>query len=421
MNKFTYLNPLISMPARERTTSWENSVRACSRCQGCSQSCPSYRMQPQEIFSPRGRVQLIRLFLEGKITHDQQVPFLEKSIRTCLLCARCSDVCAGNVPVAHHMVALSQAHHITLLPWLLRVLLTIRRKWPSLSHFIIRLALALHYIRFSVLCYLLLPGWAKHLYHLIPFKTHTLTVSAQSSTPDLLYLPSFYTQYIEGTLAQQILQLSKAKQPFVLPYMSSGLSYYLYQSRATCLLQAKKLLLLWEKYSADKPLPLLTDSVEEYLFIKNYPFLFQALPAWKKRAEKLAAHVRFITDLSFPKPKHLLEDLAALDASSVLYTAQPLILPAKKILKTFYGKNFVECEYQHFPLPVAAAGLIKNSQASKIVSEYAREIARQHLTHIYCLSGWAALELNAELKKHYSTAKATPLIHIVCAYDTVQK
>ncbi|MDR0645760.1 MAG: (Fe-S)-binding protein, partial [Elusimicrobiota bacterium] len=40
-----------------------DSARLCSRCGACAQACPSYKVLKGEVFSPRGRNQLLRFIL----------------------------------------------------------------------------------------------------------------------------------------------------------------------------------------------------------------------------------------------------------------------------------------------------------------------------------------------------------------------
>ena len=431
MKSLPYLNPQESMPGKNGPTLWIDSVTACTRCHACSQVCPSYHVYPEELFSPRGREQLIRFLLEGKFKAKDHPQFVEKTIRTCTLCARCSAVCAGTLPVPHHLVALRRNQGIQLLPQRLQSLLRKRFEKPQFFDRCLHWFLALRRVYLTDLFRLFLPAWGQHLYRILPRRTSNLRPllaknawSENPAQPDLIYLPSFYAQYIDASTALISLQLSKAKCPAIWLDTSSGLEDYLYGSERACLKAAKKLLLRWEKASQSGPLPLLTDSLEIYLFLKNYSFLFAAFPGWKKRAENLAAHVQFITDFSFPQtlPAQVKSPKVALDISSVLYPAERGVAArARKILRTLFGKNFVECEYSRFPLPAAASSLIEGSPARQITRENAKDVARQQIEKIYCLSGWAALELNAALHACHPTAQAKHFVHLMSDYGTVQK
>ena len=73
-----------------------DAASQCSRCGYCEQSCPTYLATGREAFSPRGRNQLLRLTLEGKL--DDPAAAAE-AFSTCLLCGGCVSACYAKVPV----------------------------------------------------------------------------------------------------------------------------------------------------------------------------------------------------------------------------------------------------------------------------------------------------------------------------------
>jgi len=79
----------------ERTT--YDAVSQCSRCGYCEQACPTYVATGDESKSPRGRNQIVRLMLEGKL--DDKAAAME-ALSTCLACGACTTACYAKVPVA---------------------------------------------------------------------------------------------------------------------------------------------------------------------------------------------------------------------------------------------------------------------------------------------------------------------------------
>ena len=79
----------------ERTT--YDAVSQCSRCGYCEQACPTYVATGDESKSPRGRNQIVRLMLEGKL--DDKVAAME-ALSSCLACGACTTACYAKVPVA---------------------------------------------------------------------------------------------------------------------------------------------------------------------------------------------------------------------------------------------------------------------------------------------------------------------------------
>ena len=77
----------------ERST--EDAVGQCSRCGYCEQVCPTYAATGRESFSPRGRNQIVRLMLEGKLKDPEASA---DALAGCLLCGACQTACYAHVP-----------------------------------------------------------------------------------------------------------------------------------------------------------------------------------------------------------------------------------------------------------------------------------------------------------------------------------
>jgi len=67
---------------------------SCSRCATCLPACPSYSATLLETASPRGRVQLVRGLMEGKLTNSL---LLRQALDTCLDCQGCESVCPNGI------------------------------------------------------------------------------------------------------------------------------------------------------------------------------------------------------------------------------------------------------------------------------------------------------------------------------------
>ncbi len=416
---------LVMGPQGPRTL--QNSVDYCTRCNACVQSCPSYLLKREETFSARGRNQIIRLLLEQKIKLNQNPSLLQQTAFSCILCARCVRACAGALPVPDHVLALRRTLGKNSLPFLLQMLVRLYGTHPTLFACMVRLfqilrkSGAIHILRW--LGVLQMPGlrWVKHADYILPSTNKAfqkqlkkLKTLPEPDRADILYLPSLEAQYADPQIACRTLQLTAGKQVAVFWNQASGLFEYLYGNETRLMTQAKNLLTRWEKKSARRKLPLLTDSLEVYLFLKQYPLLFSALPGWQKRAQNFASHIKYITDLSFrPAAAHEEEPLTcALDTSSVLYPAGATAERARKILKTLFGKNFVECEYSRFSIPAGGVAFAYGTSAEEMILENVKDVARRQLRQVFCLSGWAALELDAALRRHYPQAQARHMVYL---------
>src|SRR5512143_59685 len=69
-------------------------VYSCIRCGLCMNTCPVYRQLYFEGASPRGKVQLIRKVLEGKLEPSAN---FYRLLGTCLLCETCAVNCPSGV------------------------------------------------------------------------------------------------------------------------------------------------------------------------------------------------------------------------------------------------------------------------------------------------------------------------------------
>jgi glycolate oxidase iron-sulfur subunit len=87
---------------------FRNGVMRCVRCSICVPHCPSYAVFRNEADSPRGRVQLMRAAMEGRIAPDAT---LELHLDKCLGCRACEDACPSGVPYGQ---LLEQARHALL-------------------------------------------------------------------------------------------------------------------------------------------------------------------------------------------------------------------------------------------------------------------------------------------------------------------
>ena len=71
----------------------EDLAYDCVQCGYCLPACPTYLTMKTETQSPRGRINLVRMAAEGRITLDE----LSGPIDLCLGCRACEQVCPSNV------------------------------------------------------------------------------------------------------------------------------------------------------------------------------------------------------------------------------------------------------------------------------------------------------------------------------------
>ena len=404
------------------------SVSYCNRCGCCAQSCPAYRLNPQEIYSPRGRNQVLRLALERKIKLNAKDPVLRRLLETCTLCGRCTQVCPGLIPTAEHVLEMRRALHLRTLPGMLFSFLQLRETRPKLFEFLARTGLVFRQtglvklLRFSGLTYLLGVTWLNHLDSILPSHTPNLrrylrrkNVKLADGNPSLIYLPSLEAQFILPQLAYHTLHCARKKHSVTVWLNTpSGLFSYVYgdlrQSRRTL----RRLISRHAQISSGN-LPLLTDSIDVYHFLKRAPELFDGNPHWEKQAEQLANCVRFVTDI-FPPASDFEDTIPApvqLEYSALLDRQSPPIKQAETILYTFFGKNFVECLYTDADVPAFGYAFTQKKHATQISAEVVARIERTQPKTVFTLSGLSALELSYWLRRFYPAAQVKHLVEII--------
>ncbi len=68
-------------------------VKACVHCGFCLPVCPTYKVLGEEMDSPRGRIVLMKEVLEGNLSVEEAIPYVDK----CLGCLACVTACPSGV------------------------------------------------------------------------------------------------------------------------------------------------------------------------------------------------------------------------------------------------------------------------------------------------------------------------------------
>ena len=68
----------------------------CFKCGMCQQVCPTFKVMRREYYTPRGRVQIIKHYLEGDL---DLTPELSRLIMSCMLCDACAALCPSGVRI----------------------------------------------------------------------------------------------------------------------------------------------------------------------------------------------------------------------------------------------------------------------------------------------------------------------------------
>jgi glycolate oxidase iron-sulfur subunit len=69
------------------------AIESCVHCGFCLPACPTYRELGEEMDSPRGRILLMKSALEGSLSIDESLPYIDR----CLGCLGCVTACPSGV------------------------------------------------------------------------------------------------------------------------------------------------------------------------------------------------------------------------------------------------------------------------------------------------------------------------------------
>lgn len=407
-------NPLTMLRTLSGFRSVYDSVCFCNRCGFCASDCPSYQYKQQEPFSPRGRNQALRQILTGKIKPKRERDLLEEMVVSCALCGRCAQHCPGEIPTVEHVLESRRRTGISLLPRTLFWLLRLRGRNSRLFATLIKIGFELH--RIGVLRLLAwVPGfaWVKHASEILPRKAPAKPVVINEPHPTLIYLPSLEAEFLSPGLFEQTYKLaSQQHEVAVWSNMSSGLFEYTYGNIRLARKLVRRLIVRHANIGGN--VPLLTDSIEVYGFLKRAPQLFANLGSFEEKAKNFAACVHFITDFLSVDLKKVscFSSPVGLIAQEPFYIDTTVQSKAKQILHTLFKKNFVECDYKAGVVPSLGYGFVKHTYAPAYALSAVQGLAAHQTQTVFVLSGLAALELAFYVRTFYPTAQVRHLVEL---------
>ncbi len=386
-----------------------DSVCFCNRCGMCAAVCPAYVAAPQESNSPRARNQALRLLLEGKIKPKSNRKELENLVTSCTLCGRCQSVCPGQIPTSQHMLELRRRLNLYLLPPTLFRLLRLRETSPKLFYVLMRAGLLLRRTGLlHLLAYTADFAWLKHTLEILPPRLPAPFKAEDKTRPTLIYLPSLEAQFLLPSLAQSVYKTAcKKHRVTVWNNTASGLFEYVYGDLQRARQLVRALITRHTKIGNGK-LPVLTDSIDVYQFLKQAPQLFSGLPTWEEKAVLFAQSIKFVTDVLPKKPAAAKQwQKPVLFMPGALLGTQNLAQQAAlQTLQTLFTKNLVQCGYKDACTAPAGVGFIKGSHAREYNLQAMRTVAQHQAKSVVVLSGLAEMETNFYLRRFYPAARA---------------
>lgn len=77
-----------------------HAIASCVHCGFCLPTCPTYKVLGEEMDSPRGRIFLMKEVLEGHLSVEQALPYVDR----CLGCQACVTSCPSGVPYGELLI-----------------------------------------------------------------------------------------------------------------------------------------------------------------------------------------------------------------------------------------------------------------------------------------------------------------------------
>lgn len=409
-------NHLTSVKTDFGVRSFYSSVSFCNRCGCCAQDCPTYLFSQDETLSPRGRNQAARLLVEQKLSPQKNKKELLRLINSCTICGRCTQVCAGKIPTAKHVLEMRRLLGVRVLPSTLQKGLELRFAYPHLFNCLVKFFLVLRLcgfiklLRFSGLSYATGFGWLGKADTLLPPKIGKRENIKITTTPSLIYIPSLETFYFQPSVFQKTLQtVSRSFQPSVWENTPTGRFEFVFGNVRKARVQLKKLITRHRNLPT-KNLPVLTDSIDAYIFLKEAaPSLFEEYPNWQQKAEQFAACVRFVTDF-LPSGKEFITAAkpVCLDKGALFSHKSQPIQDAAQLLHSSFAENFVQFTYDA-DMPAFAYSFVKGNFSEQLIPPLLQTVKENKIQTVVTLSGWNKMEWERALKKQKINAK---VLHI---------
>lgn len=280
----------------ERST--YDAVSQCSRCGYCEQSCPTYLATGDESKSPRGRNQILRQLIEGRLTDKASA--LE-ALSTCLLCGACQTACYAKVPVPDLALEGRRLLRGDTHP-LVRLVTRLQMERPGLLRLLLKAGYVIKRLGLSrlgrpFLRLIGLPVLAAMDEHVddapLAFADERLARRPQAAAPAWLYFAPCGPRYLHPDVGVATWDaLSALLGPGkLLKAGCCGLLAHNYGDLSDARAQAQALITAAEDAG---PAPVVGDCSSCVAHLKSYPQLFLKPEDahWRERAVKFAARVR---------------------------------------------------------------------------------------------------------------------------------
>lgn len=394
-----------------------DAVSQCSRCGYCEQVCPTYTATGRESFSPRGRNQLVRLMLEGRLDDPASA---EEALSTCLLCGACQTVCPAHVPTPDLVL---EGRRALGRPGARLVDLAQRamRERPALFRFLVgwafrlqRWGLAGPVARSGLLRLLGLGALGEMAGHVAEAPTRTVD-EALAGRPELGPAAGAAWAYFApcgprwllprvGTATVEVLgRLHGRGTPLENP--CCGLLSYNYGSLDEARASARAVIARAEAAGLPASAPVVGDCSSCVAFLKSYPQLFLGEPEWRARAEAFAARVKDAVEMlpagSIPEDARV-EDLAVHDACRLRNGQGCADAPRPALGAVAGGRLLSHARPEHCCGGAGAFAFVHPELSEELLKAKVAALADARAKVVAAASTSCLVQLERGLRKYYS-------------------
>ncbi len=397
-----------------------DAVSQCSRCGYCEQVCPTYVATGRESFSPRGRNQLVRLMLEGRLEDPASA---EEALSTCLLCGACQTVCPAHVPTPDIVLEGRRALERPAAR-LVDAVQRLMRERPALFRTLLgwgfrmkRWGLAGLAARSGVLKLLGLGALGEMALNVDDAPERTLD-EALAGRPELgpaadaawAYFAPCGPRWLMPRVGEATVSVLGALHGRGAPLANTccGLLSFNYGSLDEARESARAVIERAEAAGLPSAAPVVGDCSSCVTFLKSYPQLFLEDPAWKHRAEAFAARVKDAVEMlpagSVPEDARV-KDLVVHDACR-LRNGQGCADAPRPALKAVAGGTLKSlAKPEHCCGGAGAFAFVHPELSEELLKAKVADIADSQARVVAAASTSCLFQLERGLRKYYSACR----------------
>ncbi len=409
----------------ERST--EDAVGQCSRCGYCEQVCPTYAATGRESFSPRGRNQIVRLMLEGKLKDPEASA---DALAGCLLCGACQTACYAHVPTpdlvleGRRLLTERPNSFVKFLCYLLVQKPSFLESFLKVAYFFKRLGLSRLAARSGLLSLLGLKGLAEAELHVdqVPgkFLSEELEGMPQAENPAWLYFAACGPNYLfpsVGMATVKVLAVLKGPGRF-LKTGCCGLLPHNYGELGDARTLARRII---ERAEAVPGVPVVADCSSCAAFLKGYEQLFLTEPEMRERAGKFSDRIKDIVEILEGNEGRFASLTESMPGSTTYHEScrachgQGVRAP-EKMLRRIFGKGYRSLPESDVCCGGAGAYAFTQPELSdQVLRRKAGAIAAIQARTVATSGTSCLIQLAQGLRKYYPDARVVHLSELAAA------